>query len=58
MIFTFAISELIEKFVGGGCKSRANRLAANAEFAFRAANCSLISAMNASDSCDGILLSC
>lgn len=44
--------------MGGGCKSRANKLAASAEFALSEANCSLISANRASDSCVGILFSC
>lgn len=43
---------------GGCCNSRANKLVAIAEFAFIAANCSLISANNANDSCDGKLFSC
>lgn len=42
---------------GGGCNSRTNKLAAIAELALIAANCSLISANNANDSCDGKLFS-
>lgn len=51
-------SEFMEKLAGGGCGSRANKLLAKAEFALSAANCSLISANNANESCDGILFSC
>lgn len=52
------LSGFIAKLVGGGCKSRVNKLAARVELAFSAANCSLISANNANESCDGILFSC